>query len=164
MITGARAPCRLGPRERRSCVNPRASRGAPAAALLAAGIVLSGAPTALAASREIERLQVQVAGLQAQLASLQRAVEDSGREVKRLNEALADQNAALRKGMQEARLQDEGIHATLKEIAERLTEVSDRLRPLRTSSAAPTSYDSPTTSAAPASSGPAAANAPPPRE
>jgi tol-pal system protein YbgF len=84
-----------------------------------------------AASKETERLQMQVQGLQTQLATLQRAVEETAREVKRLNEALADQNATFKKGFQDQRMQDESRQATLKEIADRLAEISDRLRPGR---------------------------------
>lgn len=136
----------------------------PGMALLAA-LVTCWPTSAEAASKEIERLQVQVAGLQSQLATLQRAVEESGREVKRLNEALAEQNATLRKGVQEQRLQDEAIHSTLKDIAERLSEISDRMRPAR-AQALPTLEAPP----APVTAGPGATpstpapSAPPPRE
>jgi len=110
-------------------VNPGTKLAAPVAAFLA--LMLCAPPAATAASKELDRLQVQVAGLQAQLASLQRAVEDSARELKRLNEALAEQNATLKRGVQEQRLQDEAIQSTLKEIAERLAELGDRIRPTR---------------------------------
>lgn len=111
-------------------MNQRSKLAVPAAALLAS-LALCWSPAAEAANKELERLQFQVAGLQAQLASLQRAVEDSAREVKRLNEALAEQNATLRRSVQEQRLQDEAIQSTLKEIAERLSEIGDRMRTAR---------------------------------
>jgi len=126
-------------------------------------LTFGGAPAAHAANKELERLQFQVAGLQAQLATLQRAVEESAREVKRLNEALADQNSTLRRSAQESRVADEGIQATLKEIAERLSEISDRMRTSRAQPApAPTMTELPSGPVAPPPSGPPAG--PPPRE
>lgn len=141
-------------------MNQRRKLAVPAAALLAF-LALCWAPAAEGANKELERLQFQVAGLQAQLASLQRAVEDSAREVKRLNEALAEQNATLRRGVQEQRLQDEAIQSTLKEIAERLSEIGDRMRTAR-AQAAPASELAPGPQAGPGQAGPVAG--PPPRE
>jgi hypothetical protein len=63
---------------------------------LTAGIVLALAAPAFAANRELERLQVQVAGLQTQIAELQRLGEETLKEVRRLNESLAEQNSAFR--------------------------------------------------------------------
>jgi len=136
------------------------TRAVQVAALMAIG-TLGGAQPAHAANKELERLQYQVAGLQAQLATLQRAVEDSAREVKRLNEALADQNATLRRSAQESRQADDGIQSTLKEIAERLSEISDRMRAARAQPApAPSEVPAGPVAAAPGGS-PAG---PPPRE
>lgn len=141
-------------------MNQRSKLAVPAAALLAS-LALCWAPAAEAANKELERLQFQVAGLQAQLASLQRAVEDSAREVKRLNEALAEQNATLRRGVQEQRLQDEAIQSTLKEIAERLSEIGDRMRTAR-AQPAPASELPHAQQGGPGPTGPVAG--PPPRE
>ena len=93
--------------------------------------LLAPAPPARAASKEIERLQVQVAGLQGQFVSLQRAVEETAREVKRLNETLAEQNASMRKGLQDQRLQGEALQTTIKELSERLGEIAERLQSYR---------------------------------
>jgi tol-pal system protein YbgF len=93
---------------------------------LTAGIVLALAAPAFAASREIERLQVQVAGLQTQIAELQRLGEENLKEVRRLNEFLADQNAAFKKSLQDQKMQDEAVATTLKEVAEKLAELNER--------------------------------------
>ena len=83
---------------------------------------------ALAANKDIERLQIQVATLQAQLNDMQKVAEDSLREIRRLNEVLAEQNAFLRKGVQDQRVQDEAVSSTLKDLADRLSEVTERLQ------------------------------------
>ena len=71
-----------------------------------AGFLLALASPAGAASKEIERLQIQIAGLQNQIAELQRATEDTHREVRRLNEQLAEQNATVRKTLADQRVQE----------------------------------------------------------
>jgi tol-pal system protein YbgF len=91
---------------------------------------------AAAANKDIERLQVQVATLQGQLTDLQRVAEDSLREIKRLNETLAEQNAFLRKGVQDRRVQDEAIAANLKDLTDRLSEVTERLQTMSVTQAA----------------------------
>jgi tol-pal system protein YbgF len=86
---------------------------------------------ALTANKDIERLQIQVAGLQGQLASLQRTVEDQTREIRRLNEQLAEQNAFEKRAIQDQRTQGEALQTTIKELTDRLGEVSERLLALR---------------------------------
>src|SRR5688500_8792076 len=97
----------------------------PAALALAA--VLGAAP-ALAANKDIERLQVQVAALQTQVTNLERLAEDSLRELRRLNEALAESNAAARKAVQDRRLQDESVATSLREMSERLSEIGEQVQ------------------------------------
>jgi tol-pal system protein YbgF len=133
------------------------ARALAALALLAG---LAAAPHAAAASKEIERLQVQVNGLQGQLVSLQRAVEDTAREMKRLSELVAEQNASLRRGVQEQRSGSEALHASLKEVVERLGEISEQLQAARLQAPPVFSDGSPAGGAAPAG----LANAPAPRE
>jgi tol-pal system protein YbgF len=118
-----------------------------------AGLLLAPAPALLAANKDIERLQVQVAGLQGQFVSLQRVVEETAREVKRLNETLAEQNATMRKGLQDQRLQGEAVQTTLREISDRLGEIAERLQ----------SYRAPAESGTPAGPG-AMPSLPAPRE
>jgi tol-pal system protein YbgF len=93
---------------------------------LTAGIVVALAAPAFAANRELERLQVQVAGLQTQIAELQRLGEENLKEVRRLNEFLAEQNATFRKNLQDQKIQDETVATTLREVAERLAELGER--------------------------------------
>src|SRR5262245_11140730 len=142
-------------------MNPRTTLAAVKVAALLA-VLVPVAPRASAANKELERLQFQVAGLQTQLASLQRAVEDSAREVKRLNEALAEQNATQKRAAQEQRLASEGIQSTLKEIAERLSEIGDRMRTARAQQPPSMNVEA---ASGPATSAPSGAQAgPPPRE
>ena len=96
-----------------------------------AGFLLALASPAGAASKEIERLQIQIAGLQNQIAELQRATEDTHREVRRLNEQLAEQNATVRKTLADQRVQEEAIAAALKDISDRLAEVNERYQALK---------------------------------
>jgi tol-pal system protein YbgF len=98
---------------------------------LTAGIVLALAAPAFAANRELERLQVQVAGLQTQIAELQRLGEENLKEVRRLNELLAEQNAAFKKSLQDQKIQDEALGVTLKEVAEKLAELNERAQSAR---------------------------------
>lgn len=99
--------------------------------LAVAGFVLALASPAGAASKEIERLQIQIAGLQNQIAELQRSSEDTHREVRRLNEQLAEQNATTKKTLADQRVQEEAIAAALKDISDRLAEVNERYQALK---------------------------------
>ncbi len=108
-------------------------------ASIAGCVLLLSAPPASAASREIERLQIQVATLQSHLAELQRAVAENGREVRRMSEVLAEQSAALKKVIEDGNLRNEAIQHRLEEIAQRLAEISER----PVTSAAPTAAPGP---------------------
>ncbi len=105
--------------------------------ILTAGIVIALAAPARAANRDIERLQVQVAGLQTQIAELQRLGEENLKEVRRLNEFLAEQNAAFRKSLQDQKIQDEALATTIKEVAEKLAEISEKAQAARVSAPDP---------------------------
>jgi tol-pal system protein YbgF len=98
-----------------------------------ASVLIAAMPgVALGANKDIERLQVQVASLQSQLSSMERVAEDTLRELKRLNESLAEQNAFLRRGVQDRRLQDEAITTSLREMDERMSEIADQVQGLHT--------------------------------
>ncbi|HLA78756.1 MAG TPA: tol-pal system protein YbgF [Vicinamibacteria bacterium] len=141
-------------------------------------LCLAGAPwllgsSAAAASKEYERLAIQMATLQGQVTEMQRGIEEAGRELQRLNQALADQNALLKKAVDDARLQDESLRTGLREVTERIGEIAERLEASRLASGSaglPPASSLPPTAApgTPAASGfPAAApvsSAPPPRE
>jgi tol-pal system protein YbgF len=96
-------------------------------AILVVWVVAAPFP-ALAANKDIERLQIQISSHQGQLADLQRAVEDNLRELKRLNESLADQNATTRRLLQDRRVQEEAISAALKDINDRVADLSERMQ------------------------------------
>jgi tol-pal system protein YbgF len=127
-------------------------------------VLIAGIPgVALGANKDIERLQVQVAALQSQLSSMERVAEDTLRELKRLNESLAEQNAFLRKSAQDRRLQDEAITTSLRETGERLSEIAEQVQGMHTARQA----EAPVAVSVPADDGPAqpaAPAAPAPRE
>ena len=131
-------------------------------------VVLSvAAAPAFAVNKDIERLQIQVADLQRQMNDLIRMAEDNQAEIRRLNEALADQNAVLKRQAQDRRVQDENLQSTLRDITDRLSEVSEKMQALSAApppAAVPAGEPGLPGAGAPAPlPGPAAA-APPPRE
>jgi tol-pal system protein YbgF len=87
-----------------------------------------GAASARAANKDIERLYVQIAALQSQIADLQRSTDDGQREIRRLTELLAEQNAFFRKTTQDRRLQDEAMQTALREMTERMGELDARIQ------------------------------------
>jgi tol-pal system protein YbgF len=143
--------------------------------LLVACVLLAAAP-ARAANKDIERLYIQIAALQSQVADLQRAAEDSLKEVRRLNEVLAEQNAAMRRSVEDQRLREEAFQNALKDFTDRLGEMGERLDAARAAAQAPATVYTPSVPASspgggvappPAGQGtpaPVAANVPPPRE
>lgn len=104
----------------------RSVRLAVAASLLV--LFVASAPV-FAASKEVERLQIQVATLQSQLTDVQRTVADNAKEMKRLSDLLGEQNAALRKALQDEKLDNEATQVALKEISERLAQIAERIAP-----------------------------------
>ena len=95
---------------------------------LIAVLALAASLPAFAANKDMERLQLQVMGLQGQITDLQRVMEEHLRELKRLNEALAEQNAMVRRSVQEQKTQDESLQMALKDLTDRLAEVRERLQ------------------------------------
>jgi tol-pal system protein YbgF len=89
-------------------------------------LILFTAIPARAASKEITHLQFQVTALQTQLSETQRLLEESAREIKRLNEVLADQNATLNKSILDQRAQGEAVSTTLREILDRVAELKEK--------------------------------------
>jgi tol-pal system protein YbgF len=92
---------------------------------------------ALAVNKDIEQLQIRISSLQGQLADLQRVSEDTLREIKRLNESLADQSASMRRLVADRRVQEEAISAALKDITDRVSDLSERVQTMPAPSAAP---------------------------
>jgi tol-pal system protein YbgF len=104
-------------------------RLATAAVLLAAACIFA-APAA-AANKDMERLQLQVATLQSQLADIQRSAEESRREVRRLSELLAEQNALLQKSANDRRQQDEAAAVSMKDLSDRVGELAEAIQTLK---------------------------------
>ena len=88
--------------------------------------------------KDIERLQIQISSLQGQLADLQRVSEDTLKELKRLNESLAEQSASTRRLVADRRVQEEAISAALKDINDRVSDMSERLQAGAAAAAVPT--------------------------
>ncbi len=95
--------------------------------VVSAGVALLAVPAG-AANKDIERLYVQIAALQTQIADLQRTAEESQREVRRLTDLVAEQNAFFRKTTQDRRLQDEAMQTALREMIERMSELDARVQ------------------------------------
>ena len=113
---------------------------------------------ALAANKDIERLQIQISSLQGQLADLQRATEDTLKELKRLNESLAEQSASTRRLVADRRVQEEAISAALKDINDRVSDMSERMQAAPAAAAPPPVVANPVPGVPPvAAGGPAAA-------
>jgi tol-pal system protein YbgF len=138
-------------------------------------VVVAGACVALfavpaaAANKDIERLYVQIAALQTQIADLQRTAEESQREVRRLTDLLAEQNAFFRKTTQDRRLQDEAMQTALREMTERMSELDARLQSQAAAAQAAAAVPAPLPSGdgepgAPLPAAPGAAAPPPARE
>ena len=135
-------------------MKPRYRRATRAGAVLLFAVASLAAP-ASAANKDMERLLIQMANLQTQIADLHRMVSDNAREIKRLSDGLGEQNAALRKAMQDQKLHEETLQNTLKEMADRLADV-------RTASASPAlPTPDPAAVSGGAAGGPAAAATPP---
>jgi tol-pal system protein YbgF len=101
--------------------------GAPCGALLF--VALLGAATPVhAANKDMERLQIQVASLQGQVSDLTRLIEDQAKELRRLNELLADHGALLRKHGQDERAGQESLQSSVREWGERLSSLDERLQ------------------------------------
>jgi tol-pal system protein YbgF len=96
--------------------------------LAAAAVAALGAVSASAANKDMERLYVQIAALQSQIADLQKSADESQREIRRLTDLLAEQNAFFRKSTQDRRLQDEAMQTALREMTERIGELDARIQ------------------------------------
>jgi tol-pal system protein YbgF len=101
---------------------------------LAAALVVAAplaARPAAAANKDLERLALQVATLQSQLAEVQRAADESRKEVRRLTELLAEQNALLQRLAADRRQQDETLTAGFRDLGDRVSEVSEAIQGLK---------------------------------
>lgn len=127
-------------------------------------VVLAAVPARASDKQEIQRLQVQVATLQVQVSDLLRLGQDNQREIRRLNEALAEQTQLVRKLVQDQRLQLESLQTAMRENGERIAEFGERLQGLQGSALPPAGYAPAPTAAPGAATDPAAPGAPPPAD
>jgi tol-pal system protein YbgF len=83
------------------------------------------------ADKDCERMQVQVTALQGQIADMQRQARDNLAEMKRLIELVAEQNALLKRALDDGRQQDEAVLANIKDLGDRFSRVAEQLDALR---------------------------------
>ena len=98
---------------------------------IALGCVLLAAAPLRAANKDIDRLAVQIAALQGQLAEIQRTGDETRGEIKRLAELVAEQNALLRKAAADGRQTNEALATSMKELTERVSELSEALQAIK---------------------------------
>lgn len=144
--------------------------------LAAVAFLLTVTAPAWAANKDIERLQLQISNLQAQISDLQRKYDDSLRELKRLNEVLADQGNQARRAVVDRQGKDEALQLAIKDMTDRLGEISEKLQvqaasapvysapPLPQGEPAPVGTPQSPGSPLPAPGGAPGAGAPAPRE
>jgi tol-pal system protein YbgF len=106
----------------------------PIHTLLLAGFLV--APTLASGNKDIERLYLQIAALQSEVAQLRRSNDDTLKELRRLNEVLAEQNAFIKKGAQDQQRQAEAEQIAHKEIADAVAACRDRPQAVPAASAA----------------------------
>jgi tol-pal system protein YbgF len=88
--------------------------------------ILAFASPSWAANKDIERLQLQIVNLQSQVTDLQRLLEDNLKEIRRLNDALAQQNGSIKKAIEDQKTQSEAIQAGLRDAMDRMGEMRER--------------------------------------
>lgn len=106
----------------------------PTHAVLLAGLLV--APVLTSGNKDIERLYLQIAGLQTEVAQLQRTGDDTLKELRRLNEVLADQNAVVKRSVQDQQRQAEASQLAIKDIGEAVASLRDRIQAAAMSSPA----------------------------
>jgi tol-pal system protein YbgF len=95
-------------------------------AVVLAGLI--GLPPLAAGNKDVERLYLQIASLQSDVSQLRRSNDDVLKEMRRLNEVLAEQSALLKKGVQDAQRQTEATQLALREITDAVATLRDRLQ------------------------------------
>jgi tol-pal system protein YbgF len=104
---------------------------------IVAAFALAVTVPAWAANKDMERLQLQIVNLQGQVVDLQRSMDENLKELRRLNDGLAQQNASIRKSVDDQRLQAEALQAGLKEVMDRVAEMRERLHTFQAAPAMP---------------------------
>jgi tol-pal system protein YbgF len=93
-------------------------------------LLVAAAPAARA-DKDCQRLQVQVTALQGQMADWQRRAAENLAELRRLTELIAEQNALLKRALDEGQQQDEAMLATMRDLGDRVSQVTEQLDALR---------------------------------
>jgi tol-pal system protein YbgF len=83
------------------------------------------------ADKDCQRMQLQVTALQGQIADWQRATAEGNAEMRRLTELVAEQNALLKRALDEGSQVDEALLTNMRELGNRVGEVVERLDALR---------------------------------
>ena len=99
------------------------------AALLTAALLSTA--TLSWADKDCKRMQVQVTALQGQMADWQRRAAENNAELRRLTELIAEQNALLKRALDEGQQVDEAILTNMRDLGDRVGEVMERLDALR---------------------------------
>jgi len=92
--------------------------------------LLAAAPVSWA-DKDCQRMQVQVTALQGQIADWQRRAADNNAELRRLTELIAEQNALLKRALDEGSQVDEAMLTNMRDLGGRVGEVMERLDALR---------------------------------
>jgi tol-pal system protein YbgF len=124
--------------------------------LIILALVAAAAPAW--ADKEVDRLQVQILNLQGQVAELQRINEETLKELRRLNELLADQGLTFKRALGEQKAQNEAMLSGLKELSDRFADLGSRVQ--AAASGLPASTPTAAGDASPPGSGTAAPPAP----
>jgi tol-pal system protein YbgF len=90
-------------------------------------ILMQMAGSAWAGSKDFERLYLQIAVMQRELSDVKRNSDDTLKELRRLNEILAQQTESVKTSVQDQNLQTEALKVTLKEVSDALQALRDRL-------------------------------------
>ena len=93
--------------------------------------LLAAAAPAARADKDCQRMQVQVTALQGQIADMQRKAAENIDELRRLTELIAEQNALLKRALDEGRQQDEAILTSMRDLGDRVSQVAEQLDALR---------------------------------
>jgi tol-pal system protein YbgF len=93
---------------------------------LLAGFLL--APVLAGGNKDIERLYLQIAALQSEVSQLRRSGDDTLKELRRLNELMAEQNAVIKRSVQDEQRQDEAVQIALKDLADAVAACRERVQ------------------------------------
>jgi tol-pal system protein YbgF len=93
-------------------------------------LLIAAAPAAWA-DKDCQRMQVQVTALQGQIADMQRKAADNLTELRRLTELIAEQNALLKRALDEGHEQDEAVLSSMRDLGDRVSQVTEQLDALR---------------------------------